>query len=73
MNLLIVDWAFCVDSLTEVLVFIVSLISLLVQMYSYDYMKNDPQQTKFFSYLSLFTFFMIILITGDNFVVLFVG
>ena len=48
-------------------------ISTLVHLFSVDYMSNDPHQQRFFSYLSLFTFFMLILVTGGNYVVMFVG
>lgn len=46
-------------------------ISSLVQIYSLGYMNDDPHLSRFFSYLSLFTFFMLILITGENLLVLF--
>ncbi|MBS4063201.1 MAG: hypothetical protein KGZ74_01505 [Chitinophagaceae bacterium] len=52
---------------------VVGSISFLVHLYSTDYMANDPHVSRFMSYLSLFTFFMIILITGDNFLILFLG
>ena len=55
------------------MLFIISLISLCVQFYSIGYMQHDPHITRFFSYLSLFTFFMLILVTADNFLQLFVG
>ena len=61
------------DSLTCFMLFIISLISLCVQFYSIGYMQHDPHITRFFSYLSLFTFFMLILVTADNFLQLFVG
>ena len=53
--------------------FIVTFISFLVHLYSIEYMNHDPHLNRFMSYLSLFTFFMIILITGDNFLQLFLG
>ena len=52
---------------------VVTIISSLVHLYSLDYMITDPHLPRFMSYLSLFTFFMLILITGNNFVVLFLG
>jgi proton-translocating NADH-quinone oxidoreductase chain L len=70
---LTVDWCFCFDSLTSVMLVVVTFISTLVHIYSIEYMKNDPHQIRFMSYLSLFTFFMIILITSNSFVQLFVG
>lgn len=52
---------------------IVTFISLLVHLYSSEYMQDDPHLQRFMSYLSLFTFFMIILITGGNYIQMFVG
>ena len=68
-----VDWGFLFDSLTIIMCCIVTFISFLVHVYSTEYMLHDPHVTRFMSYLSLFTFFMLILITADNFVQLFVG
>ena len=62
-----VNWGFCFDSLTGVMIVVVTFISSLVHLYSTEYMENDPHLTRFMSYLSLFTFFMLILITSDNF------
>jgi NADH:ubiquinone oxidoreductase subunit 5 (subunit L)/multisubunit Na+/H+ antiporter MnhA subunit len=55
------------------MVVLVVLISLLVHIYSLDYMANDPHLIRFISYLSMFTFFMLILVTSGNFVQLFAG
>ena len=52
---------------------VVTFVSSLVHLYSAGYMSEDPHIPRFMSYLSLFTFFMIILVTGDNFVQMFVG
>lgn len=52
---------------------VVNIVSFLVHLYSTDYMSHDPNIARFMSYISLFTFFMLILITGDNFVLLFLG
>ena len=52
---------------------VVTFISMLVHLYSLSYMQEDPHLPRFISYLSLFTFFMLILITSDNFVQMFVG
>lgn len=52
---------------------VVLTVSLLVHFYSTDYMTEDPHLGRFISYLSLFTFFMLLLITADNFVSLFLG
>ena len=68
-----VDWGFIFDSLTSSMLVIVSFISLLVHLYSIEYMAMDPHFCRFMSYLSLFTFFMFILVSSDNFIQLFIG
>jgi NADH-ubiquinone oxidoreductase chain 5 len=68
-----VDWGFMFDSLTAVMCCVVTFISCLVHLYSTEYMSHDPHLPRFMSYLSLFTFFMLILVTADNFVQMFVG
>nr|YP_010248458.1 NADH dehydrogenase subunit 5 [Coscinodiscus granii]QTK21653.1 NADH dehydrogenase subunit 5 [Coscinodiscus granii] len=68
-----VDWGFLFDSLTTVMCCVVSFISFIVHLYSVEYMSSDPHLSRFMSYLSLFTFFMLILITADNYVQMFVG
>lgn len=68
-----VNWAFCFDSLTSVMLIVVTFISTLVHLYSIEYMRYDPHLQRFHSYLSLFTFFMLILITANNFLQMFVG
>jgi NADH-ubiquinone oxidoreductase chain 5 len=68
-----VDWGFMFDSLTSIMCVIVTFISFLVHLYSVEYMWHDPHLPRFMSYLSLFTFFMLILVTSDNFVQMFVG
>jgi NADH-ubiquinone oxidoreductase chain 5 len=70
---LYVIWGFNFDSLTVSMLLPVLIISSLVHIYSISYMSNDPHIQRFFSYLSLFTFMMIILVTGNNFLVMFVG
>jgi NADH-ubiquinone oxidoreductase chain 5 len=67
------SWGFLFDTLTVVMLLVVNCVSLVVHVYSVDYMKTDPHKIRFFSYLSLFTFFMLILVTADNFVQMFVG
>lgn len=64
---------FLFDSVTAVMLIVVTSVSLLVHLYSTSYMDEDPHLSRFVSYLSFFTFFMLILVTGDNFVQLFVG
>jgi len=66
-------WGFYFDSLTVSMCFTVTLISTLVHLYSTSYMSHDPHQPRFMAYLSLFTFFMMMLITADNFIQLFFG
>jgi proton-translocating NADH-quinone oxidoreductase chain L len=72
-NSLSIDWEFCIDSMNILLLFVVVFISTLVHLYSWDYMKNDPHYSRFISYLSLFTFFMITLLAANNFIVMFIG
>jgi NADH-ubiquinone oxidoreductase chain 5 len=61
------------DSLTVVMLIVVTFISSLVHLYSISYMSEDPHSPRFMSYLSIFTFFMLMLVTGDNFLQLFLG
>ena len=68
-----VDWALRVDTLTAVMLVVVTTVSALVHLYSIGYMADDPHRPRFFSYLSLFTFAMLMLVTADNFVQLFFG
>ena len=67
------SWGFMFDSLTVTMCLVVTSISGLVHVYSTGYMSHDPHQSRFMSYLSLFTFFMLMLITSDNFLQLFFG
>ena len=66
-------WGFNFDSLTVSMLIPVLIISLLVHIYSIDYMSHDPHNQRFFSYLSLFTFMMIMLVTANNLLVMFIG
>ena len=68
-----INWCFCFDSLTCIMLLVVTFISTLVHLYSIEYMAHDPHLPRFMSYLSLFTFFMLILVTGNNFLQMFVG
>ena len=68
-----VDWGFQFDTLTVIMCCVVTFVSSLVHLYSTEYMSHDPHLPRFMSYLSLFTFFMLILITADNYVQMFVG
>lgn len=67
------DWEFYFDELTVSMLLPVLTISFLVHLYSVTYMSHDPHNPRFFSYLSLFTFFMILLVSGDNYLILFMG
>ena len=68
-----VDWALRVDSLTAVMLIVVTTVSALVHLYSMGYMHEDPSRPRFFAYLSLFTFTMLMLVTADNLVQMFFG
>lgn len=68
-----VNWGFLFDTLTVVMCVVICFISLLVHIYSAEYMAYDPHLSRFMSYLSLFTFFMLILVTADNYIQMFVG
>nr|QCQ68451.1 NADH dehydrogenase subunit 5 [Synchytrium endobioticum]QCQ68470.1 NADH dehydrogenase subunit 5 [Synchytrium endobioticum]QCQ68489.1 NADH dehydrogenase subunit 5 [Synchytrium endobioticum]QCQ68508.1 NADH dehydrogenase subunit 5 [Synchytrium endobioticum]QCQ68527.1 NADH dehydrogenase subunit 5 [Synchytrium endobioticum] len=72
-NYLNLEWSLLFDSLTVSMFIPVLYISSLVQIYSLGYMDGDPHISRFYSYLSLFSFFMLILITGENLLVLFLG
>jgi NADH-quinone oxidoreductase subunit L len=67
------SWALRIDTLTAVMLVVVNTISALVHVYSIGYMSHDPHRPRFFSYLSLFTFAMLMLVTSDNFLQLFFG
>nr|WCH57984.1 NADH dehydrogenase subunit 5 [Calliblepharis sp.] len=68
-----VNWGFLFDSITVVMLIVVTFISTLVHLYSISYMATDPHRPRFMSYLSIFTFFMLILITSDNLLQMFLG
>lgn len=68
-----VSWTFIFDSLTTSMLLAVLIVSFLVHVFSIDYISSDPHNQRFFSYLSIFTFFIIILVTGDNYLIIFVG
>jgi NADH-quinone oxidoreductase subunit L len=68
-----VDWAIRVDALTAVMLVVVTTVSALVHLYSIGYMAEDPYQPRFFAYLSMFTFAMLMLVTADNLVQMFFG
>ena len=68
-----ISWGFYFDSLTVSMLIPVFIVSSLVHVYSIGYMSHDPHNQRFFSYLSLFTFMMVILVTANNFLLMFVG
>ena len=70
---LVVDWAFRIDTLTVIMLVVVTSVSTLVHLYSIGYMEEDPHRPRFFAYLSLFTFAMLMLVTSDNLVQMFFG
>jgi len=72
-ELLNFSWGFLFDTLTAVMLVVVTSISMCVHWYSTEYMATDPHLPRFMAYLSLFTFFMLLLITADNFFQLFLG
>jgi len=68
-----VDWALYFDQVTAVMLIVVTTVSMVVHIYSLGYMEHDPHRQRFFAYLSLFTFAMLMLVTANNFVQLFFG
>ena len=72
-DLLITYYGLQFDSITSIMLIVITSVSALVHIYSIGYMSGDPHIPRFMSYLSLFTFLMIVLVTSDNFVQLFVG
>ena len=66
-------WILRVDTLTAVMLVVVNTVSSLVHVYSIGYMEEDPHRSRFFAYLSLFTFAMLMLVTADNFLQMFFG
>src|SRR3954469_19927882 len=72
-ELLNINWGFTFDSLTVAILLPVLVISSLVHIYSIGYLNSDPHIQRFFSYLSMFTFCILCLVTGDNFLLMFLG
>ncbi|OGP61474.1 MAG: hypothetical protein A2V65_06115 [Deltaproteobacteria bacterium RBG_13_49_15] len=68
-----VDIAFWMDPLGAVMAFVVTFVGTLIHIYSIGYMRNDPGYWRFFSYMNLFMFSMLILVLGDNFLMMFIG
>lgn len=72
-DILTINWLFSFDELSVTMLLIISNVSLAVHIYSIYYMAGEPHQQRFFSFLSLFTFFMLVLVAGGNYLVLFLG
>nr|YP_009774169.1 NADH dehydrogenase subunit 5 [Caulacanthus okamurae]QIZ74786.1 NADH dehydrogenase subunit 5 [Caulacanthus okamurae] len=70
---LVVNWGFLFDSITVVMLIVITSISSLVHLYSIQYMNSDPHRPRFMAYLEIFTFFMLILVTADNLLQMFLG
>jgi NADH-quinone oxidoreductase subunit L len=68
-----IDFAFYLDRLTVVMVLVVTGVGFLIHIYSIGYMWKDPSFYRFFSYLNLFMFFMLMLILGNNYLMVFIG
>jgi len=67
------NFEFGVDSIASIMAFTITLISFLVHVYAISYMKNDPHTVRFFGLLSLFTFFMLLLVISTDLIMLFIG
>ena len=65
------EWALKIDTLTAIMILVVTSVSTMVHVYSIGYMHHDPHNPRFFAYLSLFTFAMLMLVTADNLVQMF--
>lgn len=68
-----INYNFHFDFLASIMVLVISIVSTCVHIFSYEYMKMDPHYNRFISYLSLFTFFMLVLVSADNLIVMFFG
>jgi NADH:ubiquinone oxidoreductase subunit 5 (subunit L)/multisubunit Na+/H+ antiporter MnhA subunit len=68
-----VDWAFCFDNVSLIMFVVVNSVSCVVHLFSSSYMATDPHVVRFMSYISFFTMFMLLLVTGDTFLQLFLG
>lgn len=72
-GILKISWGFLFDSITVIMLIVITSISSLVHIYSIKYMENDPHCPRFMAYLEIFTFFMLILVTSDNLIQMFLG
>jgi NADH:ubiquinone oxidoreductase subunit 5 (subunit L)/multisubunit Na+/H+ antiporter MnhA subunit len=73
MDLVYVHWGFVFDALSASMLVVITSVSLCAHIYSIEYMRTDPHNVRFFSYLSLFTFFMLLLVVSDNTIQFFLG
>ena len=73
LELVSINFGILIDPLSVIMLFVVSIISFCANIYSMEYMSTDPHLLRYFSYLSLFTFFMILLVTSENLLQLFIG
>ncbi len=71
--MLSVNWGFSFEPLVMTMLVVITSVSFLVHLFSLGYLGSDPHLSRFMSYLSLFTFFMMLLVTADNFIILFLG
>lgn len=72
-GLLNLNYGFYFDSLTSIMLIVITVIATLVSLYSMEYMAHDPHTSRFFTYLSIFTFTMLVLVTASNYLQLFIG
>nr|YP_010555050.1 NADH dehydrogenase subunit 5 [Kappaphycus malesianus]UYR20471.1 NADH dehydrogenase subunit 5 [Kappaphycus malesianus] len=72
-GILKVNWGFLFDSITVVMLIVITSVSSLVHLYSIKYMETDPHKPRFMAYLEIFTFFMLLLVTSDNLIQMFLG
>jgi NADH-ubiquinone oxidoreductase chain 5 len=68
-----INWSFYYDNITMIMCVVILSISALVHLFSIGYMNEDPHQQRYYGYLTLFTFFMLILVCSDNYLLMFVG
>ena len=72
-ELISINFGLLIDPISVIMLFVVSIISFCANIYSMEYMNSDPYLVRYFSYLALFTFFMVLLVTSENLVQLFIG
>jgi NADH-quinone oxidoreductase subunit L len=72
-ELVSINFGILIDPLTVIMLFVVSIISFCANIYSMEYLHSDPHIVRYFAYLSLFTFFMLLLVSSENLIQLFIG